>query len=255
MFHTLAFGSTLAANAVYAQVAGVADGAIPRNQANDYIMPFRGRVIASHVIGATINAAQIQAPSMRTIAYPELSPLNITAKTAIPDMNRYQTYGDNGPQFLANESLGVYASESAAGTPAVAAGIWITDQLTPAPAGQQITLVATSTIVAVDNAWVLGTLTFATQLGAGEYAVTGLDVVADNSVYARLLFPGNSGMRPGVPTRDVDTDVAWKDSFRFGRMGEFGRFVFNAPPQLELLGAAAGSTACRVLLDVVKLRG
>lgn len=254
MFHALAFNGTLAQNAAYAQVAGVADGAMPRNQANDYLMPFRGKVIAHHVIGVTTFKAQIQAPSMRMIAYPELWPLNIAVRTAIPDMNRYQTYGESGPQFLDNESIGVYASESNIGASPTSAMLAITDKWTPAPPGMITPLVCTATITTVDGSWVLGTLAFDTQLAVGTYAVVGMDVVGDNSIYARLVFPGNTGMRPGCPVEDVNTDVNWKDQFRLGRMGHWGSFEFNAPPQLEVFGAAAAATPFRVILDVVKIR-
>lgn len=252
MHHLLAFNGSLALNAAYAQVAGVIDSAVPKSASGDFIMPFKGKVLLSHVIGVTTFKAQIQAPSLRTIAFPELWPINITARTAIPDMNRVQQYGDSGPRFLANENLGVYASENGTGASPTSAGLWIADTFTPAPAGMITPLVATVTITTVDGAWALGTLAFDTQLAAGEYSVVGMDVVGDNSIYARLVFPGVTSLRPGVVVEDINTDVQWKDLFRLGRMGEFGRFVFNAPPQLEVFGAAAAATPFRVILDVVK---
>jgi hypothetical protein len=255
MHHLLAFNNpTLAISAVYAQVPGVADGSMPRNQAGDYLMPFAGKVIGHHVIGLTTNQAQIQAPSMRTIAYPELWPPNITARTGVPDINRYQVPLDSGPRFVQNESIGVYASNSSgAAVSPTSAALWITDGIEPASPGQTITLVATSTIITVDGSWVLGTLAFSTQLAAGTYRVVGMDVVGANCLYARLVFPGNTGMRPGVPCAQLETRVNWRDTFRFGRFGVYGNFVFNAPPQLEVFGNAAASTPFRVLLDVQKI--
>jgi hypothetical protein len=254
MFHALAFNGSLTVSQSYAQVAGVADAAIPRNQANDFLMPFRGKVIAHHVIGVTTSQAQIQAPSLRQIAFPELWPLNITARTAIPDMNRYQTYGDSGPAFLENESLGVYATENGTGTSATSAMLCITDKWEAPPPGMITPLVATATITTVDGQWTLGTLSFSTQLGVGRYAIVGMSVVGLRALYARLVFPGNTGMRPGCTVQDLATDVDWKDQFRLGRMGKFGEFEFNAPPQLEVFGNAAASTPYRVILDVVKVR-
>lgn len=254
MYHLLAFNGSLTIGQSYAQIPGVIDPVVPKSQSGDFLMPFRGRVIASHVIGVTTSQAQIQAPSMRQIAYPELWPLNLTARTAIPDMNRYQTYGDSGPQFLANENLGVYATENGTGTSATSAMLCITDAWEQAPPGQIVTMVATSTITTIDGAWVLGTLAFTQQLAVGTYAVVGMDVVGDNSIYARLVVPGNNYMRPGVPVEDINTDVQWKDSFRLGRMGKLCQFEYNAQPSIEVFGAAAASTPFRVLLDVVKIR-
>lgn len=256
MHHLLAFNGSLAINAAYAQVAGVADGAMPRNQANDYIMPSNMRVLASHVIGGTTGKAQIQAPSLRIIAYPEIWPINLGVRTAITDLQRVQTLGNNGPRVLQNESVGVYGSETGGlALSPTSAALWMQDRFDPAPDGQYITLVATCTITVVDGQWALGTLAFDTSLGAGSYAVVGMDVTALNTIYARLVFPGNTGMRPGVVVNQVNNRVVLRDPFRFGRIGSMGSYQFNAPPQLEAFGNAAGSTTFRVLLDVIKMNG
>lgn len=255
MHHLLAFNGSLALNAAYAQVAGVADGAMPRNQANDYIMPQNMRLLAYHSIGVTTTKMQIQAPSLRVIAYPEVWPLNLMLRTALADLQRVQTFGSNGPRFLMNESVGIYASEGGTGASPTSAALWVQDRFDPAPDGQYITLVATCTITTVDGQWALGTLAFDTSLGAGQYAVVGMDVTALNSIYARLVFPGNTGMRPGVVVNQVNSRVVLRDVFRLGRVGSMGSFQFNAPPQLEVFGNAAGATAFRVLLDVIKLNG
>lgn len=253
MFHLAAFYSSLAQNASYAQIAAVSDGGLTKNTANQYIMPSNMRLLAAHGQGVTTSRMQIQAPSLRNIAYPEIYPINQAARTATPDDQKVQTYGDNGPRFLQNESVGLYGSENNTGASPTNGAIWIADRFEPAPPGQVITLVATATITTVDTAWVLGTLAFETVLASGEYIVIGMEVIMDNTNYARLLFPGQVNYRPGVPTQDAYGEMTARDPFRMGRCGVFGRFQFNAPPQVEVFGAAAAATAGTFLLDVIKV--
>ena len=254
MFHLAAFYNSLAASAAYGQLAGIADSGLTRNAGNQFIMPANLRVIGAHAQGLTISRCQIQAPSLRMIAYPEIYPTVIGALTVIPDMQGVCIYGDDGPRLLQNEAVGVYASNSDAvnASPTVA-GLMLAERVIPAPPGSRTTLVATSTNTTIVQTWTLSTLTFETQLGAGDYVVVGLEVIADNSTYARLVFPGIANIRPGVPVVDIYGDKQWRDMFRMGRFGSFGKFPFNNPPQLELLGSAAASTAATVLLDVVKV--
>lgn len=254
MFHLAAFRSDLAISASYAQLAAVADAALTRNAANQYIMPANMRVIGAHAQGLTISRAQIQAPSLRMIAFPEIYPTIIGALTAVPDQQGFCDYADYGPRLLQNEAVGVYGSNSSgvATSPTVAA-LMITERRIPAPQGMATTIVATTTNTTVLDNWSLSTLTFETQLAAGEYAVVGMVAIADNSSYARLVFPGASNIRPGVPVLDTYGEKQWHDNFRNGRYGLFGRFPFNNPPQLELFGSVAAATPATILLDVVKV--
>lgn len=253
MFHLAAFAATVAQNASYSQLPGVADSGLTLNTGNQYIAPEPLRVLAAHVQGLTLSAAQIQAPSLRNIAYPEVYPIVLSLPTAVPDGYGYQVFGDNGPRILSQEGFGVYVSENNTGTCASVAALLVAKQLTPAPPGPQITLRASATITTVAGAWVLGTLTFNTQLAPTEYIVTGMEVIGDNSNYARLVFPGMTNYRPGIPVLDVYGEKNWRDSFRYGRFGVFGRFQFNSPPQIEVFGSAAASTPFTVLLDVIKV--
>jgi len=252
MFHLAAFYSSLAQAAAYAQVNAVADGGLTRNAANQYVMPRNMRVLAAHGQGVTTSRLQIQAPSLRNLAYPEIYPIQQAARTAIANLQNVQTYGDNGPRVLMNEAVGIYGSENNTGASPTNAALWLSDRFEPIPPGPIFTLVATSTITLIDTAWTLGTLSFETQLAAGDYTVVGLEAITDNANYARLVFPGQVNYRPGVPVNDTYGRATHRDPFRIGRMGTFGTFSFNNPPQVEVFGAAAGSTAGTYFMDVIK---
>lgn len=253
MFHCAAFFASLTISAVYQQLLAVADGGLTRNSANLYIAPSNVVVLAAHVQGVTTSRAQIQAPSLRNIAYPEIYPVVQSIRTALPDNAGYRIYKDRGPRLMLNEAFAVYCSENGTGASPTNAMLLLGDRLIPAPQGPIITLVATTTIVLVDANWTLGTMAFETQLASGDYAVVGMSVIMDNANYARLLFPGATNMRPGCPVFDVYGDKDWIDAFRVGNFGLWGQFPFNNPPQIEVFGAAAGSTPGTILLDVVKV--
>lgn len=253
MFHAAAFYSSLAQNAAYAQLAAVQDGGLTKNPSGLYIAPANLVILAAHVQGVTVSRAQIQAPSLRNFAYPEIYPVVVGARTAIPDNAGYQIYKERGPRLLMNEAFGVYASEANTGASPTNALLCVADRIVPAPQGQIITVVATFTITLVDLVWTGGQLTFEQQLPNGTYAVVGMQVVADNANYARLLFPGGSNWRPGCPVADLYGEKDWLNAFRVGNMGSWGEFVFNNPPQIEVFGAAAGSTPGLVMLDLVKV--
>lgn len=252
MLHLAAFYASLLQNASYQQLLAVADGGLTRNSANQYIMPSNMQLLGAHVQGVTTSQAQIQAPSLRNIAYPEISPLVQAAIASPPTLPAWVGYGPYGPRFLMNEAVGVYATENNTGASPTVAGLWITDTQQAAPPGQQITLVATATVTDVAQAWTLSTLSFITNLAAGQYMVTGMGVIGAGANYARLLFPGATNFRPGVLVDAAVGNKQWRDQFRFGRFGVFGSFQFNSPPQLETFGNAAGSHTYTVLLDVIK---
>lgn len=255
MHHLAGFYSSLAISASYAQVLALADSALSQNTSGQYIAWDNLKVIAAYAQGLTISRAQIQSPSLRNVAYPEIYPAVIGALTAIPTLNGYQIYQDDGPRLLSQEAFGIYASNSsgAAVSPTMC-GLWLADRITPAPPGPRFTIVATVTITTIAQAWAAGVLTFETQLAAGEYSVVGMECIGDNSMFGRLIFPGGTNIRPGVIVQEAYGNKGWRDMFRMGRIGEFGRFMFNVPPQLEVLGTAAAATPFTVFLDVVKTR-
>lgn len=252
-FHWAAFYASLLQNAAYQQLLAVADGALTRNSANLYIAPSNLIVGAAHVQGVTCSRAQIQSPSLRNIAYPEIYPVVQSIRTAIPDNAGYQIMRERGPRLLMNEAFAVYASENNTGASPTNAGLALMSKFVPAPNAPTITLVGTATIVLVDQQWTLGTLAFETQLAAGEYLVVGASAIMDNANYFRFLFPGSTNWRPGAPVFDVYGDKDWYNQFRMGNFGSWGSFIFNNPPQVEVFGAAAGSTLGTFLIDVQKI--
>lgn len=254
MHHLAAFYASIAQNSAYAALPGVADGALPRNGASQYVMPANMQVVAAFAQGVTTSRCQIQAPSLRNLAYPEVYPIQQSALDPTVTNAPIQLYGANGPRLLKNESLTLAASENNTGASPTFGGLWLAERFTPAPGGQIITLVATTTNVLVAQAWTLSTLAFETVLAVGTYMVVGMEIVCGDASLARLVFPGDTGMRPGCIAYESYGFAAKYNQFRVGNLGAWGEFEFNAPPQIEIFGGVAGSEAATVFLDVVKIR-
>jgi hypothetical protein len=255
MHHLAAFRAQLAISANYAAIAGVADAALPINAAGQFILPSNMKVLGAFAQGGTLSRVQIQAPSLRSLAFPEINPIQETANDPAVTNANYRPFGDSGPNLMANESLALAGSNSSgAAVVEAVAGLWIAPRFVAAPPGPIYTLVATTTNVLVADSWTLSTLAFETVLAAGRYSVVGLAVVCDDANLARLVFPGATNLRPGCLVVPATGGNQRYDQFRVGNTGEFGQFEFNAPPQLEILGHTAGPEAATVFMDVVKVR-
>ena len=113
---------------------------------------------------------------------------------------------------------------------------------------------AAITATALGNAWGAGALTFEQVLESGMYAVVGMKAFGATLIAGRLIFP-NQGPRPGCigyATPLTGVGAIENPAFRNGNLGVWGTFSHTAPPQLEVIAAAA-DTAQEVYLDVVKV--
>lgn len=250
MFYTAGFYKSLTGPLTYATVSAAVDQGLTQGQNGGYILPTKMRVKAAHAAGTVVTAAQINAPSLRNYALPEIYPVTVAA--TIADSVALQEYGASGPIVQANEEMTIGVSNSGSAATDNWAAIWLVDKQTPAPGGPVITLPATATITSVKGAWALGALTFGTVLPAGQYAVVGLEVTGTGLYLARLVFPGFSQYRPGVIVQSAYGRTDRYGRFRMGNSGLFGSFFNTAQPQLEVFGLAAGASAPTVYLDLVK---
>lgn len=236
---------------VYQEVNGVIDQSMTLDAAFRFAAPGNWQVMAAYAMGINMSAARINAPSMRGFILPEIYPTNPTAD--VPTGDGPIVWGPRGPRFAPQEYFIVEISRAGADAQPCLWGLWIGPDVTLAQVGPTFTAVATATAVIVAGAWVLATLSFNTTLPAGRYQVTGMAVVANDSTFARLVFPGMAQYRPGVVVQDTYGDKPWSQAFRYGGMGSWGEFLHNAPPQIEVLGDTAGSEPVTVYLDLIKV--
>lgn len=250
--HTLvAFYESITNGSTNVEVNGVLDQSMTLDAANRFQSPWLGQIRAAHVMGVNLTAARVNAPSLRTLALPEIYPA--LAAADVPSGDGPIVMGERGPRLQSQESFIIEVSRGGADAQPVMGALWISPQVIPAAGGPAITIRASASPTIVAGSWVLASVTFDQVLPAGTYEVVGMACVCNDASYARLVYPGVSQFRPGVVVQDTYGDKPWTPEFRYGRFGSFGRFVHNAPPSIEFLGDTAGAETAVVLLDVVKV--
>lgn len=251
MFTLVAGYASITNGTVYGAIAGVLDQSMTLDAGNRFAAPGNWQLMAAYGLGVNATAMRVNAPSMRGLYLPEIYPVNATA--AVPTLDGPVVWGQRGPRFAPQEYFTVEGSRAGASAQPMAWGLWLGPDMSPAQVGPTFTAIATVNLTAVAGSWVLGSLTFSSTLPAGRYQVVGMAVVAAGSAFARLVFPGLSQYRPGVVVQTAYGDRPWTNQWRYGAMGQFGEFLHNAPPSIEVLGLAAGAITPTVYLDLIKV--
>lgn len=250
--HLLAFSGAKTDSTANESIDPTADAVFTRGQGTDtYIVPRECRVLWALARNDTITRARLNVPSLRDLGMPEIFPLDAQAEPAA-DFD-VCWFGEQGPRLKQTEEFGADVSNGASTVDNATVLVCVTDGLMPVPTGRRTTVRATSTQTLVANAWTLGGLTFDTALPPGRYSVIGMQATCNDAHAARLVFPMESGWRPGVPTGETIAILDPRQTGRNGMFGELGKFLHNAAPQLELLGGTAGAETAAVILDLVQV--
>lgn len=249
--HTLAaFFESITNGATLTEVNGVADQSLTMDTSNRIQVPGPWQLLGATAIGADLTRVQFNAPSFRRMILPEVYPNDDTGN--VPTVAQPCLWRDYGPKFDAYDFFIPNVSRGGAGAANVTVLAWIGPQFVPAPVGPTYTLVGTVTPTLTAGTWVLANPVWDQQLPVGNYHVVGMYAVVNDATACRLVFPGGAQFRPGVLVNDGYGDITAGDPFRFGRFGSFGKFAYNAMPQIEVLGHTAGAEAVTVGLDLIK---
>jgi hypothetical protein len=203
--------------------------------------------------GALINdatvedRAQIQSPSLRTLANIDIEPIIIAAAPANP--LAFNFHPENPVPVVTDEALTAFVASNPAAAVVHYVLVLLADGAPQLVKGRMFSVKFTSTIAQAVGAWTNGNITLSQVLPAGRYQVVGMRVRSADAVAARLLFVGQVP-RPGIPTV---TTIGNQDSYfgRFGRLGVWGEFPHTTPPTLDVLGGVAA--AQNGILDLIKV--
>lgn len=250
-FHLAAFASAKTDSTANETVTAVADPALTTTANGGFLMPQDLQCIAGQAMNDTVTDARFSVPSLRTLGLPYIDPLLQTATMATGD--KYAKWRETGPLFRKNDELIAQMSNGASTVDTAFMAAWLRRSFMPVPPGPRTTLVATASVTLVAKAWALKPLTFAQIPPTGDFAVVGMHAYGTNGVFARLVFPANTTWRPGCPCYQALTTADADPMFRFGRLGEWGRFHSVNLPQIEVLGDTAGAQTITCLLDLVML--
>ncbi len=249
MFHTAAYYESIDGGGVLHNIAGVQDQSLTVNGDNVRVPQEISNLAGAAALTAatTLTAAQVQSPSLRTLANPDISPaVNAVKFGDLPPM--YDIF-DNPQPLTPAEDLELLINSDNASATAEYGLIWLSDANTAQVNGQIFTVRCTAGITLSAGTWVNGNLTFSQNLPAGQYNVVGMRAEGANLVCARLVFPGGA-WRPGVPSVNA---VGEKDHMRFrgGKAGLWGTFTEDNPPTIDALGVT--DTSQTIFLDLIKV--
>ncbi len=247
-FHILAFRGNVANGTTNTTIAGVADSIVPRNAANNFLVPGGSTIRMAAAGGINATRARINTPSLREVGLPYIAPINQTV--AVPSPPNLADYGDFGPRPRDADELSVESTHSDIAPQIQFAVAWLTFGRKMIPPGPRYRLRNTATVAGVIGSWASGSMTPDQTLPSGIYAIVGMDAFGTNLIAARLIFPGG-GWRPGVLARNAVNNVPAR-IFTNDELGCFGEFDSVALPTLEIYCEAANA-AQEVYLDVVRV--
>ena len=195
----------------------------------------------------TVTSAQLQSPSLRTLANLDIEPfINAVVFGSPPAVD---WFGGNPVVLRGNESLTFNTNTDAGSAGAIYGLIWLGDGAAAPLNAESFTVRVTATASLSVGLWVNSNLTFTQDLPFGQYQVVGMRARGTNLVAARLVFPGGR-WRPGVPAVNAIGDEDFKP-LRHGMSGVLGEFDSNQPPTIDCLGVT--DSAQTILLDLIKV--
>lgn len=247
--HLACFTSSIANGTSYLPISGIVDSILTKTSSNNYLLPEQGRLKWALLMSADMSRGRVNTPKFRNVGLPSIIPVEASATPS--DVPNICDWADYDLVIDPADELGVDCVQSNAGAQQCYCFLWIDFGRKMAPQGPCYTLRATSSTTCTSNTWTIGSLAFDQTLPSGEYSVIGMDCTATNLAAARLSFAGG-GYRPGCIARTASGNKS-DDLFRFGRLGEWGRFTNVNIPNIELLSTGA-CTSQEVFLDVVKIR-
>jgi hypothetical protein len=251
MHHLAAFYSALVTGSAYANLAAVADQSLPVDANSNFLPQSEWSVLKTSVLGTALTAARHRSPKLQETFLPEIYPL--IAGATVPDSAVLADYDGHGPALRKNDPYNIQASHSDAGTVDVFALVWLGQKVQPAPGGPINRILYTATPTLIKGQWVNYAITTTQQLPSGRYAVVGMQAQGTAHYGVRLVFTGQNQFRPGVIGQPTYPFALRDDYFGNGNFGLYGFFDNTAPPSADSLGLAAGASAVKIWLDLIKV--
>jgi len=251
MMHMAGFYGAITDSSVYATLNALPDTSLSINTSNRFISPRDFKVWGATAWNDTLSACRLNVPSLRNVAYPEVYP---TLVAAVPSANPpFVWWGERGPRILIGEEFGIDVSNGASTVDTGYAFLWLMDKFDPSPGGQVITITATATVTKVVGSWVLANVAFSQTLPTGRYAVVGAAAYGTTMAAFRLVFQGQQEWRPGAVSGVAYGNYNFFPWWRSGATGMWGTFQNTSPPQVEVLGTAAGAITLSLVIDIIKI--
>jgi hypothetical protein len=242
--HLAVFSASVAASQANLAMAPITDG-ILTILSNGYVVPQTAKVLWGYYGGVGALRARINTPKYRYVGYPSILGVNYTV--APPSPMNIEDWSEFPLMVDPVDAIVMEVSTDATGTSQMYAALNFSFGNMPYSPAPVYCLRATAAITNVANVWGSGSLTFDQTLPSGHYVICGMDCVATDVLFARLIIPG-SVWRPGCVARATDQAIT-NYVMRPAHNGCLGEFDSINVPNLEIMGPV-GSTAQEVFLYV-----
>lgn len=233
MRHMAAFYQSVNLAALTALNA-VPDTQINVNGINILVPPSMSNVGSALALynGTTFTQAQLQSPTLRSLAPYDVSPiLEGAALTTTPVTDLVY---DNPIALTGQEYLNFAFNGGAGGAVNAYGLVELVDGPQKPVTGDIFTVRGTGASALADGTWINTPITFDVILPAGSYNVVGYRAEGAHLIASRIAFIGQANRPgcPGLPSRNAVQD----DVYRKGGLGAWGAFDTNQPPSVDCLG-------------------
>lgn len=248
MFHLAAYSESQDTGGVLVPCAALADPSMTVGGDNIQIPDYASMLMGAMGIGANINRAQLQSPSLRRTVNYEIFPLNANAEPLTPQA--IAMFGEGPIQLDAGEQMQAYVAEGAAGAEQETVLVWLSDGPIQPIAGDIYSVRVTAAATLAAYGWTNAALTFDQVLPVGRYAIVGAAFLSTGLLAFRFLFQGQTP-RPGGVGFDTFSEGP-QFGQRFGGWGSWGEFDSTTPPTVDFLSISADTSETGVL-DLVRV--
>lgn len=249
MISLFAFNSKLASTTTgFQNVVPVADP-IATVSGNLLYIGGLNNLLGAFVLNAQGTKAKLESPTLLNIAPHNVSPIVLNA---LPTATVPEVLQAASPRKLTtNEGLQAYSdATSGQADPQVTVGVILADGPVAPVAGEIIHARATVTTPSTANVWGNAAITFDTVLPAGSYDVVGARLEGSHLKLFRLVFQGNSSVRPGSLAA-LGHDGKDIPGSRDGGWGTWGTFDQFTPPSIDMMNDGTSETGV-LYLDLIK---
>lgn len=241
MWHTAVYQSSVTNGLTDAADNALADGVFKIGSSNGFVLQEDMMPIAAWYAPINGTAARLKSPKFNQFGPLELIPVQAAAAApVVVDGLLVATWIYRPPIFRNQEEVTCTVDTGGAAPALEPVAVSFSNGIDPVPPGEELTLKFTSTTAASTTAWTVLTLTAATTIPEGRYAMIGSECISSKGIAHRWTFWGQF-YRPGFPSTSARTNRQYPGvrDFRHGLMGRFSNVTL---PNLEVLCGAADAS-------------
>lgn len=250
MFNVHAFDSSVAtsSSASYVNITPLADQ-IATVSGNLLYVGALNNLLGAITLSANVQRTKLESPSLLDVAPYAITPY---IKSVLPTQYGNIAVDMTNPfKLVTTEALQAYAYQATSGSAARTLSLVFLGSGALAPVtGEIFTARATFTTSATADSWQNAAITFDTVLPAGTYDVVGARVNGSHAKAFRMVFQGNTMLRPGS-IASLGQDGFTLPGQRNGGWGTWGTFDQFTPPTVDHITDGTSETA-ELYLDLIK---